>query len=165
MSLGGPRFHCEELGPDDGLINATECKGDIGRWPVIYRAPNVALQESERSLIANNGFKISFYPDYVNDKCKPDRLKTLNCSVSVAEYVLHIDLRSESRSINVTVENDKDLWPDEAFAANVYDEAFGGENALSPEDLPWKFTLLQAWSISRAATLALAGDIRYRKCL
>jgi hypothetical protein len=160
LSIDGPRFHCEELPRDEAIIAADECVDANGF--LVYRAENRARKESSSPVdTRNNTFKLSWFPDPINNECRPQELKTLDCSMTLARYKLHIGPNTLSKSINVTIESDRDVWPEDGIPTSFYDEAFEGiENEKDAESLANKFPLAQAYAISRAAILALAGEVQ-----
>lgn len=164
ISMDGPRFHCRELAQDEAIIKVKECNRGANILGVVYRAQNRARVESEPVDTRNNTFKLSWYPDPVALNCTPADLKTLDCSMTIAKYKLHIGSSTQFQSINVTIEDDHDMWPEDGIPTDFYDEAFSHEErGRDPEALSKKFPLAQAYAISRAAIVALAGEVKLSK--
>ncbi|CAG9992159.1 unnamed protein product [Clonostachys byssicola] len=158
MSIAGPRFNCKELGPKEGLIDPKACQSNrLTHNEVVYRAEN-RIREDTRNDPMINSFKLSWYPEPFKLKCDPQELKTLDCSMTLAQYKLQIDSSSQSRSINVIIEDDKDVWPEKGIPTSFPEAFSANESPRDPEVLAAKFPLAQAYAISRAAILALAGD-------
>jgi len=162
ISIGGPRFHCKELPPAEGMIDPEECDHDsLTHKRVVYRAEDKARDVTGTH---NNSFKLSWYPDPSTFECKPATLKTLDCSMTLAQYQLHIGPSTQTRSINVTVDKDDDAWPEEGIPTSFYYEAFDANETLrDPVALAYKFPLAQAYAISRVAILALTGEVTLSK--
>ncbi|KAL4785694.1 hypothetical protein BJX76DRAFT_324040 [Aspergillus varians] len=156
ISLDGPRFHCEDRGPDDALMD--DClmyqAEDMAQWGVNYTY-----------VLVNNSFKISWYPKpQLDGRCDLQSRRTLDCSVTLTKYKLDItNSQDDTQSIITEVENDRPFWDDDAFIQAQFYYYFFNNDSLLPEpakvdELYTNFTHAQAYAISRAAVQALEGQ-------
>lgn len=160
ISLDGPRFDCKEVSPDDGLLSDKQCSP-------IYKAKDGSKRGDY--FYVNNSFKISWYPKPSTQNCSFEQQKTLDCSVSLATYRLRIKNSIDAtRSINVTVENERPFWEQDSpvqsrFYYYFIDRQGGGalKSPVQQDELHTNFTSAQAYSISRAAIQALEGQVNY----
>ncbi|EXL64506.1 hypothetical protein FOPG_19230 [Fusarium oxysporum f. sp. conglutinans race 2 54008] len=158
ISIEGPRFNCKERGRRNAFMD--DCS-------IIYRADDeIGRSSDELYSRTNNSFKMSWYTSLRPGICKPEGLKTLDCSMTLATYNLHIkNSLDSSQSINVDIENEREIWSDKAWIQTqfYYYFFYGGsinEPRIANDTIKTNFTNAQAFAISRAAVHALQGEVK-----
>jgi hypothetical protein len=160
ISIEGPRFNCKERGRRDALM--TECS-------IIYRAED-EIESSTDELYSrtNNSFKMSWYTSPRPERCNTESLKTLDCSMTLATYNLHINNSVDSsQSITVDIKNEREIWSDKAWIQTqfFYYFFYGGviEPHVANNTIETNFTNAQTFAISRAVVHALQGEVEMRE--
>ncbi|KAM5372568.1 hypothetical protein ACJZ2D_007468 [Fusarium nematophilum] len=165
MSMDGPRFHCKELGAGSSLLRGT---GSI--FDPVYEAKDQARDVNSVAYFKEkNSFKMSWNPSQLPRIRNYNATKTLDCSITLARYILSIEnSRNQSQTIRAFIESDNPIWTDDDWVQTQFHAYFissqTGKAFSRPkniEDLRTNFTRAQAYSISRAAGNAVAGNVDY----
>ncbi|KAF5658986.1 hypothetical protein FHETE_9614 [Fusarium heterosporum] len=156
ISIEGPQFNCRELSQSHALT--TECS-------IIYRAEDeIDRSPDELYSRTNNSFKMSWYTSPRPENCSSENLKTLDCSMTLATYNIHINNSLDSSQyIDVDIENEREIWSDKNWIQTQFFYYFfygGGATPRHANDsLRANFTNAQTFAISRAAVHALQGEL------
>ncbi|CVK86887.1 uncharacterized protein FPRN_05378 [Fusarium proliferatum] len=156
ISIEGPRFHCQEHSRRDALSEGCS---------IIYRAADEKDSSPDEPYSrTNNSFKMSWYTDPRPENCTSRSIKTLDCSMKLATYNLHINNSLDSsQSIDVRIENEREVWSENAWIQTQFFYYFFYGGGITPrlanDSLEANFTNAQAYGISRAAVHALQGEV------
>ncbi|KAF6831402.1 hypothetical protein CMUS01_07361 [Colletotrichum musicola] len=160
--IEGPKFNCEEGSRPQ----------DVFYTGVIFRAKDEAGvgRTSESEPLHNNNFSIEWMA-MDNGPCSykdTPKKKFIDCSMTLATYNFSVtNFQNGSREIHTEILSEETMLTAESPLPTDYLTYYmRTENKVieSPEDkavVTVIFRNLQAWSIRRAATLALSGTVSY----